>query len=226
MSIDRMSRHLASRSLAVPVIALLALAACKKAAEPVAGSGADASVPAAASSSPQSAGQRARQKLAAPVAVKEVEPNDDWKRAQTIPARAAVLGELNPRKGKTDDDWFKVAVPAGEKLALQIDLAGVGGAELDATLEVLDRDRNRLARVKSSSGEALALRWVSCVELCFVHVAGRAGAYTLTVAGEPPLEDWELEPNDRAVDATPLLAGASIQGFYGAPADQELIGQP
>src|SRR5207245_6656598 len=43
----------------------------------------------------------------------------------------------------------------------------------------------------------------------------------LTVAGTAPLEGRELEPNDRAVDATPMVAGKPVEGTYGWPEDED-----
>src|SRR5207253_1292915 len=110
----------------------------------------------------------------------------------------------------------------GQKLALHIDLAARGGAgPLEAALEVLDRDRNRIARNRSSAAEPVSLRWLACLDLCFIKVSGAAGAYTLPVLGEPPDAGWELEPNDRAVDANELKPGATVRGYLGSAGDQD-----
>jgi hypothetical protein len=168
-----------------------------------------------------------------PPTILEHEPNDA-QHAQAIPPRAIVLGEIgSPKKaGAADDDWYRVEVGAGQKLALRIELTSAtpvasvtptpGLGPLDAQLEVNDRDRNRLLLARATSGEPLLMPAVLCFESCFVHLWGTApAAYKLTVLGDAPLDSQELEPNDRAIDATPLAAGKSIAGTLSSPDDED-----
>ena len=168
-----------------------------------------------------------------PPTILEHEPNDA-QHAQAIPPRAIVLGEIgSPKKaGAADDDWYRVDVGAGQKLALRIELTSAtpvasvmptpGLGPLDAQLEVNDRDRNRLLLAHATSGEPLLMPSVLCFESCFVHIWGTApAAYKLTVLGGAPLDSQELEPNDRAIDATPLAAGRSIAGTISSPDDED-----
>ena len=207
------------RTLAGPLI-VLALAlplGCKKAPEKAGEPGPAEEKPAAV------ALPGARHDLGAPRRLTEIEPNDTWQLATLVPDRAEAAGEFVPKKkSKVDDDWFKVAPGPGVRLALQIDVLPRGAAtEVLATLEVLDRDKNRLARRRGSAGEPLSLRWLLCLEQCFIKLSGASGQYTLRVLGEPPSPAWELEPNDRAVDATELAAGAPMQGYYGPAGDAD-----
>jgi hypothetical protein len=168
-----------------------------------------------------------------PPTILEHEPNDA-QHAQAIPPHAIVLGEIgSPKKaGAADDDWYRVDVGAGQKLALRIELTSAtpvasvtptpGLGPLDAQLEVNDRDRNRLLLAHATSGEPLLMPAVLCFESCFVHIWGTApAAYKLTVLGDAPLDSQELEPNDRAIDATPLAAGKSIAGTLSSPDDED-----
>jgi hypothetical protein len=164
--------------------------------------------------------------LPPPAAIDEVEPNDA-QRAQGVPDRAVISGSIAPRRGAADDDWYLITPGPGRLLALQIELSEARGADagpgkLDVALEVYDRDRNRLLRTRATSAVPAFLRAVACLEACFVRVSGTAAArYTLTLLGAPPKEGEELEPNDRAVDATPLAAGASVQGTYYSAEDED-----
>src|SRR5690242_11740857 len=88
-----------------------------------------------------------------PERVAEQEPND-FQRAQQIPARAIVSGSLQAPR---DDDWYRVG--AKRTLALRIELKGAR----DALLEVYDRDRNRLVRVREEQDVIPA---VACAEAC------------------------------------------------------------
>ena len=182
---------------------LLCLFSCKS---PEAPSAAPSAKPVAA----------AKPALAAPQAVKEQEPND-YQRAQLIPSRAVVDGSIAPPRVKAaDDDWYRVE--AGGTLALRVELKG----ELDAVVEVFDRDRNRLVRAHYGGEDRAVIPAVLCVGACFVKVSGTVAApYQLTVLGAPPEAGQELEPNGRAVDATPLQAGKAMQGTFVSGDDED-----
>jgi hypothetical protein len=122
-----------------------------------------------------------------------------------------------PRPGAADDDWYRVAPGPGRTLALRVEFAPARAAEL----EVLDRDRNRLLKQRTE-GEPLLVPAIACAESCFVRVSSTAaGPYKLTALGSQPIEGRELEPNDRAVDATPLAAGKPVEGTYGWAEDED-----
>jgi hypothetical protein len=153
----------------------------------------------------------------APEQVAEHEPND-YLHAQQLPDRAVVSGSFAPPRPRTaDDDWYRVAPGPGRTLAMRVELMPAHGAEL----EVLDRDRNRMLKLRTD-GEPLLVPAIACVEACFVRVSStEAGPYKLTVSGAPPVEGRELEPNDRAVDATALPVGKAIEGTYGWAEDED-----
>ena len=151
---------------------------------------------------------------AAPERVREQEPND-FQRAQQIPARAVVTGSLQAPK---DDDWYRVGVPGGKTLALRVELK----LARDAFLETYDRDRNRTLRVHAGGEDPGVIPAMACVEACFVKVSGTGPQdYELTVLGADPQPGQELEPNDRAVDATPLQPGKPVQGTYLSAEDED-----
>ena len=151
---------------------------------------------------------------APPERIREQEPND-FQRAQQIPARAVVTGSLEAPR---DDDWFRVGVPAGKTLALRIELKLVR----DASIEAYDRDRNRLLRVHAGGGDPGVIPALACLEACFLKVSGAGPQdYELAVLGAEPRPDEELEPNDRAVDATPLQPGKPMRGTYLSADDED-----
>src|SRR5207245_5535318 len=151
---------------------------------------------------------------APPEQVREQEPND-FQRAQQIPLRAVVTGSLQAPK---DDDWYRVGVPGGKTLALRVEFKLVR----DAFLETYDRDRNRTLRVHAGGADTGVIPAVACVEACFVKVSGTGPQdYELTVLGTDPQPGQELEPNDRAVDATPLQPGKPVQGTYLSADDED-----
>src|SRR5438105_7078204 len=137
---------------------------------------------------------------AAPVRVEEKEPND-YQRAQDVPARSVVVGDLSAPK---DEDWFRVAPGVGQKLALRVELKLVTRAEL----EVYDRDRNKLLRVRAGGEDPGVIPAVACNEACFVKVSGAGPQkYELTLLGSPPESGKEVEPDDSAADAIELQPG-------------------
>jgi hypothetical protein len=152
-----------------------------------------------------------------PEQVAEHEPND-YLHAQQLPDRAVVSGSFAPPRPRTaDDDWYHLSPGPGRTLALRVELAPARGAEL----EVLDRDRNRLMRLRTER-EPLLIPAIACVEACFVRASSaEAGPYKLTILGSAPAEGHELEPNDRAVDATALPVGKPVEGTYGWGEDED-----
>ena len=171
---------------------LLLLAACKR--EHVAASSLDAGVLAVVIPPPQPVVEAAE---------------NDFQHPQQIPLQAIVHGSLSAPR---DDDYFRLEPGVGKTVSLRVELA-----QADAVLEVLDRDRAREVRV-----HARAIPGVACRESCFVHVSGKGPqAYVLTVLASVPRADMELEPNDRAADAQPLVLGTALHGSFLGTDDQD-----
>jgi len=151
---------------------------------------------------------------AAPQRVQEQEPND-FQRAQQIPARAIVAGTLQAPR---DDDWYRVGPGAGKLLALRIELKGAS----NAWVETFDRDRNPLLRVHAGGEDPGLIPAMACLEACFVKVSGTGPQdYELSVLGGDPSAGEELEPNNRAVDATELQPGKPVRGTYLTAEDED-----
>src|SRR6266850_6043431 len=151
---------------------------------------------------------------AAPERIREQEPND-FQRAQQIPTRAIVSGALQAPR---DDDWYRVGPGPGKTLGLRVELKGVR----DATIEAFDRDRNPLLRVHAGGGDAGVVPALACTEACFIRISGTGPQdYELTVLGADPQAGEELEPNNRAVDATELQPGRPVHGTYLSADDED-----
>src|SRR6266436_659298 len=154
------------------------------------------------------------QALAAPERVREQEPND-FQRAQQIPARAIVAGTLQAPR---DDDWYRVGAGPGKLLALRIELKGAS----NAWVETFDRDRNPLLRVHAGGEDPGLIPAMACLEACFVKVSGTGPQdYELSVLGGDPSAGEELEPNNRAVDATELQPGKPVRGTFLSAEDED-----
>jgi hypothetical protein len=158
--------------------------------------------------------ERPPQAPAAPERVQEQEPND-FQRAQQIPARAIVSGTLQAPR---DDDWYRVGAGPGKLLALRIELKGAS----NAWIETYDRDRNPLLRVHAGGDDPGLIPAMACLEACFVKVSGTGPqGYELSVLGGDPAAGEELEPNNRAVDATELQPGKPVRGTYLTADDED-----
>ncbi len=182
----------------VALAALCALGACRRAEAPVP----PPPAPVAAADLP-------------PVRVQEHEPNDFQRPQQLVSLRTVVAGAIDSSR---DEDWYRLSPGPGVTVALHLELAP---AVSELSFEVLDRDRNRVLRGRASPAEPGFVTAVACTEACFIKLSGAVGAYELTVLGGPPSASAELEPNDRAVDATVLSAGKPMSGTYGSSEDED-----
>lgn len=158
-----------------------------------------------------------------PKELTEAEPNDAVASAMPLREAARVTAELKADPAKADEDLYRVEAQGTNK---QASLEVTGIPAVDLSLEVLDRDGNHVA-VFNSEGEGkgeripnlgLAAPWIVKV---FAAKKGSGGAYTLTLALEDRPQDAEIEPNDRAVDATQLALGRPLKGLVGDRADED-----
>jgi hypothetical protein len=159
---------------------------------------------------------------AGPDVLSEKEPNDRPDQALTLARDAVVNAALAADPAKGDEDWYRLA-PASARTA-ELTVSGIPGG--DVAIEVYDRDRNRLGGV-NSEGEGKAERYPNLYveEERYVRVAsarkGSGGAYTLTLTYRRPNDGEEREPNDRAVDATPLTLGQTVAAYIGHAGDED-----
>lgn len=159
---------------------------------------------------------------AGPDVLSEKEPNERPDQALTLARDAVVNAALSADPAKGDEDWYRLA-PASPRTA-EITVSGIPGG--DVTIEVYDRDRNRLGGV-NSEGEGKPERYPNLyVEgERYVRVAparkGSGGAYTLTLSYRRPNDGEEREPNDRAVDSTPLALGQTVAAYIGHAGDED-----
>lgn len=157
-----------------------------------------------------------------PAALAEKEPNERPDQALEVVRDSTVTAELTAQPNKADEDWFRLAPPAPR--VADVTVSGLPGG--DITLEVYDRDRNRLAAI-NSEGEGKperfpnlyveGERWVRVVPAR----KGVGGAYTLEVRMRPANDGEEREPNDRAVDAPALPLGQTVTAFLGHAGDED-----
>ena len=152
----------------------------------------------------------------------ETEPNDRPEQALVLAQDATVSASLGADPSKPDEDWYRLA-PASPRVA-DVSVSGIPGG--DVVLEVYDAPGVRSASINSEAvGKPERFpnlfveheRWVRVVSAR----KGTGGAYTLEVRYHAPEDGVEREPNDRAVDATPLQLGQSVAGFIGHTGDED-----
>ncbi|OJT16545.1 ABC transporter substrate-binding protein [Archangium sp. Cb G35] len=157
-----------------------------------------------------------------PELLNEKEPNERPEQALSLGRDATVSASLGADPSKPDEDWYRL-VPASPRVA-DVSVTGLPGG--DVLLEVYDAPGIRSASI-NSGGDGKPERFPNLyVEReRWVRVAsarkGTGGAYTLEVRYHSPEDGVEREPNDRAVDATPMQFGQAVSGFIGHAADED-----
>jgi hypothetical protein len=163
--------------------------------------------------------------------ISESEPNDTPETAQRLDRSAAVAGEIQAVQPATkpDEDWYLIQ-PAELPQDVSIELvdATAGGSPAGKfVLEVYDRAHDRIASKTGElahdpiSPELASLATLRVRDALYVRVAGQPFHYALRVELKAPDPDAEAEPNNRAVDATPLALDHPIHGSYATEADQD-----
>lgn len=157
-----------------------------------------------------------------PSALTEQEPNERPEQALELTRDSVVTADLAAQPNKADEDWYRLAPPAPR--VADVTVSGLPGG--DITLEVYDRDRNRLASINSEGDgkpERFPNLYVEGERWLRVAPArkGVGGAYTLTVKMRAANEGEEHEPNDRAVDAIALPLGQTVTAFLGHAGDED-----
>ena len=152
----------------------------------------------------------------------EKEPNEGPDQALTLSGDSIVNAALSAEAARPDEDWY--ALTSSVPRLVDLKVSGVSG--VDIVVALYDRDRNPLASV-NSEGEGGPERFPNLFvsDRVLVKVSavkkGTGGAYTVTARYSDATGDAEHEPNERAVDATPLPLGQPVRGFIGHSGDED-----
>jgi hypothetical protein len=157
-----------------------------------------------------------------PEALEEKEPDDRPEQALVLARDATVSASLGADPAKPDEDWYRLA-PSNPRVA-DVTVSGIPGG--DVVLEVYDAPGARSASLNSAGvGKPERFPNLFVEHERWIRVAsarkGTGGAYTLEVRYHVPEDGVEREPNDRAVDATPLQLGQTVAGFIGHAGDED-----
>lgn len=157
---------------------------------------------------------------AGPPVLTEKEPNDTAAQALVLNGSSVVEANLGADPAKPDSDWY--ALQSALPRTVDVQVTAPNGA--DIALEVIDATGGVLATVNSGGvGASERLPNLDVSAKTFVRVVslkkGVGGAYTLTTKFSDRMPGYELEPNERKVDATPVALGQAISGNVGHAGD-------
>jgi hypothetical protein len=152
---------------------------------------------------------------AGPVHRMEVEPNDRPEQSMAVGESTIVSGSLQADSARADEDWYLLFTD--HPRTVDVRMTGIPGTQL--LLEVYDVAKNRLA-VVTGDGEGsparlpnLLVRDKLLLKASSVR-KGTGGAYSLSLLFAEPVPGFELEPNDRAADATEVTSNPEGQGPF------------
>jgi hypothetical protein len=160
---------------------------------------------------------------AGPPVVSEKEPNDTPDKALVIERNTIVEANLGADPARPDVDWYelKSALPR----TVDVRLSCPPGA--DVAMEIVDETGTVLQAINAGgigAGEHLPNLDVS--GKAFLRVVsmkkGAGGAYTLVARFSDRVPGYELEPNDRRVDATQVGLGQAVSGYLAHGNDVDL----
>jgi hypothetical protein len=153
---------------------------------------------------------------AGPPVLAEKEPNDSANNALVLERTSLVEANLGADPQKPDVDWFVLKAALPRTVDFQATCPNGG----DISLEVVDESGGVLATVNAGGlGASERLPNLDVSSKTFVRVVatkkGVGGAYTVSAKFTERLPGYELEPNERKVDATPVALGQAISGSVG-----------
>jgi len=153
---------------------------------------------------------------AGPPLLTEKEPNDSAASALAIERTSVVEANLGADPQKPDVDWYVFTSALPRTVELQVTCPN--GADL--ALEVVDEAGGLLATLNQGGvGVTERMPNLDVSARAFVRVValkkGVGGAYTLTAKFGDRMPGYELEPNERKVDATAVGLGQAISGSIG-----------
>jgi hypothetical protein len=139
-----------------------------------------------------------------------------------------ISGSLQADAARTDEDWYLLFTE--HPRTVDVRLSGIPGTQ--SVLEVYDVARNRLA-VVTGEGEGAPTRFpnLTVKDKLLLKVTsarkGAGGAYALSLLFAESPVGFEVEPNDRAADATNVTSLPEgqgpwvVKGFVGHGGDED-----
>ena len=153
---------------------------------------------------------------AGPPVLSEKEPNDSAANALVLERSTIVEANLGADPARPDVDWYVLKASLPRTVDFQATCPNGG----DLALEVVDESGGVLAQVNAGgAGATERLPNLDVSSKTFVRVVtikkGVGGAYVVTAKFADRMPGYELEPNERKVDASPVALGQAISGSVG-----------
>ncbi|MEW6434254.1 MAG: ABC transporter substrate-binding protein [Myxococcota bacterium] len=150
---------------------------------------------------------------AGPPVLTEKEPNDSAAGALVIERSSIVEANLGADPAKADADWYVFT----SSLPRTVDFTVTCPPGADVAIELVDETGTVLASINTDgAGASERFPDLDVSGKAFVRVVGlkkgAGGAYKLTATFADRQPGYELEPNDRRVDATSVALGQAISG--------------
>jgi hypothetical protein len=180
--------------------------------------------------------------------VLEVEPNDDFKAPQHVPALPATVDGRLEKVG--DVDSFAIALKSGERLSAWVD-AYILASTFDGILRIVDTEGHELAFNHDGRTLDPALTWIAPRDGTYVLqlfgfsypanaavtlTGGEGCVYRLHLTHDPLPADPEIElpgpeiaehePNDTGALAQAITLPCHIKGAIDYPGDQDCFSFP
>ena len=161
---------------------------------------------------------------AGPPVMSEKEPNDAAAQALALDRTGLVEANLGADPGKPDVDWYVLKAAMPKTVDLQVTTPN--GA--DVALEIVDETGTVLETVNAGGvGASERIPAINVSDKTFVRVVslkkGVGGAYVLSAKFADRMPGYELEPDEKAVDATPVALGQAISATIGHPQDVDVF---
>lgn len=157
---------------------------------------------------------------AGPPVLAEKEPNESASAALVLERTSLVEANLGADPAKPDVDWYLLKATLPRTVDFQASCPNGG----DISLEVVDENGGLLASVNAGGlGAPERLPNLDVSARTYVRVVtqkkGVGGAYVVSAKFGERMPGYELEPNERKVDATPVALGQAISGSVGHAGD-------
>ncbi len=161
---------------------------------------------------------------AIPVVLLEKEPNNDFSTAQAISNDLTVEANLGADPQKPDEDWYVLSTALPQTVQVVASCPSGG----DIALEVVNTSKTVLTQVNAGGvGESETLSGIDVSGKLYFRVVsakkGSGGAYKMTVKFSDRKPGFELEPNERSVDSTPVVLGQAVSAYIGHANDVDVF---
>jgi len=166
----------------------------------------------------------------------EIEPNNSPDQASLLMLDRPFSGSLEPTSSNEplDLDWYKIFLSGQGPQTVKIQISGVPGQ--DIVLELYDSLGGLLHKTDANThgGEEVMYNRTLSPGNYFIAihslppdgegtVVKGINQYQLRVSSHTYQSGWEMEPNDREGQASPIKPGQLMRGYLGSPTDRDVF---